>query len=57
MANRLKYSIEDIISETQNTTVGDKWTTDLNSVLIANECLDIKIGSPGVICKLDTENT
>lgn len=57
MANRLKHSIEDIISETQNTTVGDKWTTDLNSVLIANECLDIKIGSPGVICKLDTENT
>lgn len=55
LANRLGEVVGSIMSKLQNTFV--KGTQILNSVFIANECLDSKLksGTVGILCKLDME--
>jgi hypothetical protein len=55
LANRLKTVLERIVSNTHNAFIRGRQILD--SVLIANECLDSRIRSeePGVLCKLDIE--
>lgn len=55
LTNRFKSVLGKIISNTQNAFIGGRQI--LNSVLIANECVDsqIRSGDSRLLCKLDLE--